>query len=155
MTQIAPKHPAYTYLKGNIYYFSRVIPADLTSYYSKPRVIQSLRTTNRRHAMHSSRLLSVHSSRLLSVRLEDYWHDLRLRNTEPPCAHLLTREHLQGSSIVITLIQALELYLSVKGAGRADMFFRTARRNIDYVVDCLADRPLDMYKASDAAQLRQ
>jgi len=85
-TQIPPKHPAYTYLKGGYYYFSRAIPADLTSYYSKPRVIQSLRTTNRRHA--------VHSSRLLSVRLEDYWHDLRLRNTEPPCAHLLTREHL-------------------------------------------------------------
>ena len=86
MTQIPPKHPAYTYLKGNIYYFSRVIPADLKSYYSKPRVIQSLRTTNRRSA--------VHLSRLLSVRLEDYWHDLRLRNTEPPCAHLLAREHL-------------------------------------------------------------
>jgi integrase len=67
----------------------------------------------------------------------------------------LTREHLQGSSTVITLIQALELYFSVKGVGRAGMFFRTARRNIDYVVDCLADRPLDMYKTSDAAQLRQ
>jgi|TARA_B110000908_G_scaffold22756_1_gene25779 integrase len=146
-TQIAPKHPAYTYVKGNVYYFSRAIPTDLKSYYSKPRVIQSLRTTNRRHA--------EHSSRLLSVRLEDYWHDLRLRNTEPPCAHLLTREHLQGSSTVITLIQALELYLSVKGVGRAEMFFRTARRNIDYVIDCLADRPLDMYKTSDAAQLRQ
>ena len=48
MTLIPPKHPAYTYLKGNIYYFSRVIPADLKSYYSRPRVIQSLRTTNRR-----------------------------------------------------------------------------------------------------------
>ena len=35
------------------------------------------------------------------------------------------------------------------------MFFRTARRNIAYVVDCLSDRPLDMYKTSDAAQLRQ
>jgi hypothetical protein len=87
-TQIPPKYPAYTYLKGNVYYFSRAIPADLKNYYSKPRVIQSLRTTSRRHA--------VHSSRLLSVRLEDYWHDLRLRNTEPPCAHLLTRENLQG-----------------------------------------------------------
>ena len=94
-TQIPPKHPAYTYLKGNVYYFSRAIPADLKNYYSKPRVIQSLRTTNRR--------LAVHSSRLLSVRLEDYWHDLRLRNTEPPCAHLFTHEHLQGSSTVITL----------------------------------------------------
>jgi hypothetical protein len=146
-TQSTPKHPAYTYLKGGYYYFSRAIPSDLTSYYSKPRAIKSLRTTNRRHAMHSSRLLSV--------RLEDYWHDLRLRNTEPPCAHLLTREHLQGSSTVITLLQALELYLSVKGVGRADMFFRTARRNIDYVVGCLSDRPLDLYKTSDAAQLRQ
>ena len=126
---------------------SRAIPKDLKNYYSRPRVIQSLRTTSRRHALHSSRLLSV--------RLEDYWHDLRLRNTEPPCAHLLTREHLQGSSRVITLPQVLELYLSVKGVGRADMFFRTARRNIDYVVNCLADRPLDMYKTSDAAQLRQ
>jgi len=111
MTLIAPKHPAYTYLKGNIYYFSRAIPTDLKSYYSKPRVIQSLRTTNRRHA--------VHSSRLLSVRLEDCWHGLRLRNTDASGAHLLTREHLQGSSTVITLIQALELYLSVKGVGRA------------------------------------
>ena len=69
-TQITPKHPAYTYLKGNVYYFSRAISADLKNYYSKPRVIQSLRTSNRYHA--------VHSSRLLSVRLEDYWHDLRL-----------------------------------------------------------------------------
>jgi hypothetical protein len=109
-------------LKGNVYYFSRVIPADLKNYYSKPRVVQSLSTTSRRHA--------VHSSRLLSIRLEDYWHDLRLRNTEPPCAHLLTHEHLQGSSTVITNTQTLELYLSFKGAGRAEMFFRTAKRNI-------------------------
>ena len=146
-TLIVPKHPAYTFVKGNVYYFSRAIPKDLKKYYSRPRVIQSLRTTSRRHALHSSRLLSV--------RLEDYWHDLRLRNTEPPCAHLLAREHMQGSSTVITLAQALELYLSVKGVGRADMFFLTARRNIDYVIDCLSDRPLDMYKTSDAAQLRQ
>ena len=54
---------------------SRAIPKDLKNYYSRPRVIQSLRTTSRRHALHSSRLLSV--------RLEDYWHDLRLRNTNP------------------------------------------------------------------------
>lgn len=74
---------------------------------------------------------------------------------EPPCANLLTREHLQGSPTVITLTQALEFYLSVKGLGRADMFFRTARRNIDYVIDCLSDKPLDMHKTSEAAQLRQ
>ena len=35
------------------------------------------------------------------------------------------------------------------------MFFRPARRNIDYVVDCLDDRPLDMYKISNTAHLGQ
>ena len=34
-------------------------------------------------------------------------------------------------------------------------FFQTARRNISYVVECLSDRPLDLYKTSDAAYLRQ
>ena len=63
-TKIPSNHPADTYLKGNVYYFSRAIPADLKNYYSKPRVIQSLRTINCPHA--------VHSSHLLSVRLEDY-----------------------------------------------------------------------------------
>ena len=141
------KHPPYTYLKGSVYYFSRAIPADLRSYYSKPRVIQSLRTSKRRRA--------EQASRVLSVRLEDYWHDLRLRNTEPPCARLLTKEHLQGTPTTITLSQALELYLSVKGTGRASMFFQTARRNIAYVIECLSDRPLDLYKTSDAGFMRQ
>ena len=119
---LATKSNSYTFQKDGVWYFSRAIPADLRSYYSKPRVIQSLRTSKRRRA--------EQASRVLSVRLEDYWHDLRLRNTEPPCVHLLTREHLQGTSTVMTLNQALELYLSVKGTGRADMFFQTARRNI-------------------------
>ena len=74
---------------------------------SKPRVIQFLRTTNRVHALYSFRLLSV--------RLEHHSHDLRLQNAEPHSAHLLTREYLQSNSTGITLTQALEFYLSVKG----------------------------------------
>ncbi|MCP4791670.1 MAG: hypothetical protein GY881_15705, partial [Gammaproteobacteria bacterium] len=35
------------------------------------------------------------------------------------------------------------------------MFFKTARRNISYVAECLSDRPLDLYKTSNAAYLRQ
>ena len=31
--QIAPKHPAYTFVKGNVYYFSRAIPKDLKNHY--------------------------------------------------------------------------------------------------------------------------
>ena len=105
-TLIVPKHPAYTYLKGNVYYFSRAIPADLKNYDSKPRLIQSLRTSNRSYA--------VHSSCLLSVLLEDYWHDLKLRTAEIPWARLLARDHLQGSSTAIFLTQALELYFESK-----------------------------------------
>ena len=95
-TLIAPKLPAYTFVKGNVYYFARAIPEDLKNYYSRPRVIQSLRTTNRR--------LAVHSSRFLFVRLEDYWNGLRFRYAHASGAHLLTQEHPPCSSTVITFI---------------------------------------------------
>ena len=38
------KHPQHTYTKRDVYYFSRVIPSDLRNHYTKPRIIQSLKT---------------------------------------------------------------------------------------------------------------
>ncbi len=37
-TLIAPKHPAYPFVKGNVYYFSRAITKDLKNYYSRPHL---------------------------------------------------------------------------------------------------------------------
>ena len=53
-----------------------------------------------------------------------------------------------------TLHDALELYLKLKGVGKAKVFRRGAERNIQTVIDVLGDRTVDAYSSSDAAFLR-
>ena len=43
-------HPKYTYLKRGVYYFCKAVPVDLIHYYTKDRVVQSLRTKSRTKA---------------------------------------------------------------------------------------------------------
>jgi integrase len=141
------KHPSYTYTKGGIYYFSKVVPQDLAALYAKPRIIKSLRTKSLSHARTASRSLLA--------RLEDYWLGLRLQRTDVPAAHLLVVPKAQLDSVFPTLADALELYLAVKGQSKGKLFFSHARRNISYVIACLGSRPLDCYSSADAATFRQ
>ena len=141
------KHPSYTYTKGGIYYFSKVVPQDLAALYAKPRIIKSLRTKSLSHARAASRSLLA--------RLEDYWLGLRLQRTDVPAAHLLVVPKAQLDSVFPTLEDALALYLSVKGQTKGKLFFSHARRNISYVIACLGSRPLDCYSSADAATFRQ
>jgi hypothetical protein len=75
------KHPRYTYTKDNIYYFSRLVPADLRCFYLKPRIIQSLRTNSQSRA--------TSASKVFASKLDDYWLGLRLKRLDVPAAHLL------------------------------------------------------------------
>lgn len=59
------KHPQHTYTKRDIYYFSRVIPSDLKHHYSKPRIIERLKTKSENRA--------AVAAKTLSARLDDYW----------------------------------------------------------------------------------
>ena len=141
------KHPSYTYTKGGIYYFSKVVPQDLAALYAKPRIIKSLRTKSLSHARTASRSLLA--------RLEDYWLGLRLQRTDVPAAHLLVVPKAQLDSSFPTIEDALELYLAVKGQSKGKLFFSHARRNISYVIASLGSRPLDCYSSADAATFRQ
>ena len=138
------KHPKYTFIKNNIFYFSRSVPADLRCFYSKPRIVQSLRTKSASSA--------TKAAKMLSYRLDDYWLNLRLKTTEVPGSHLLIND---GASSLPTIEDALELYLSIKGAGRQKLFFTTAQRYIGYMIECLGVRPLDQYSSRDATLLRE
>jgi len=40
------RYPKYTYLKDNNFYFSRSVPVDLRCFYTKPRIVQSLKTNS-------------------------------------------------------------------------------------------------------------
>ncbi|MBC8149665.1 MAG: tyrosine-type recombinase/integrase [Bacteroidetes bacterium] len=141
------KHPSYTYLKGGVYYFSKAIPQDLADYYTRPRIIKSLRTKS----AHRAKI----ASRSLTAKLEDYWLGLRLQRVEVPAAHLLVVPRKQLDSQLPTIDEALDLYLSVKGQGKGKLFFSHAKRNISYLVSCLGSRPSDCYSAADAAKFPQ
>ena len=141
------KHPQHTYTKRDVYYFSRVIPSDLRNHYTKPRIIQSLKTKSVHRA-------SV-ASKMLSSKLDDYWLGLRLKQMDVPASHLL----VSGASVnlesnLLSIDEALEAYLSIKGSGKADLFFNHTRRSIRYLKDCLGCRSLDQYTSADASKLR-
>ena len=120
------KHPSYTYRKGGVYYFSKVVPQDLAGFYAKPRIVRSLRAKSLSHAKTAVRSLSA--------RLEDYWLGLRLQRADVPAAHRLVVPREQLDSKLSAIEDALELYLSVKGQSKDKLFFSHAKRNGSYVV---------------------
>lgn len=142
-----PKHPKYTFKKGNVFYYSRTVPKDILSYYSIKRIVISLKT--------SSFVEARIASRIYSAKLEQYWLSLRLQNIEIPASQLVNSNGSVGASKLLTIIEARDLYFEVKGKGRPKLFFDTASRNIKYLTECLGVKPIDMYTSKDAAKLRE
>jgi integrase len=137
----------YLWLKGDTYYFNRRVPKDMQGHYKASRIIICLKTSRKDTA--------VRSAKSIAQRLEDYWLSLRLANIDVPALHLLRDRPLKVSqSSCMTLTEALELYLRLKGFNKGKVSRRGAERNIQSVVGVLSDRPLDEYSSSDAAAYR-
>ena len=79
---------------------------------------------------------------------------IRLKETEIPAAHLLVANSKAAFSELPTMKDALAYYLDAKGKRRAPLFFQHARRNVEYLTQCLGNRSLDQYTTADAGKLR-
>lgn len=139
------RYPKYTYLKDNNFYFSRSVPVDLRCFYTKPRIVQSLKT--------NSLLRAKTASKVFASRLDDYWLGLRLKSIEVPAPHLLVADGKASS--LLTIEESLEVYFAVKGVGRPKLFFTTAQRYVGYLTECLGNRSIDQYTSKDATVLRE
>ena len=139
------RYPKYTYLKDNNFYFSGSVPVDLRCFYTKPRIVQSLKT--------NSLLRAKTASKVFASKLDDYWLGLRLKTLEVPAAHLLVADG--NASSLPTIEESLEVYFAVKGVGRPKLFFTTAKRYIGYLIECLGNRSIDQYTSKDATVLRE
>ena len=138
---------SYLWVKGQTYYFNRRVPKDVQAHYKASRIVICLKTSRKDQA--------IRAARSIAQRLEDYWLSLRLANIDVPALHLLRdRPQKLSQSSCMTLTEALELYLRLKGVNKGKVFRRGAERNIQSVVDVLSDRPLDEYSSSDAAAYR-
>ena len=144
---------SYLKLKGNTYYFSRRVPKSLQRHFKTDRVEVCLHTPQQS--------LAVRQAQMLAVELDDHWYILRRREIK----HRLSRvfgdgSHDQGQTHDVKgvgprLSTALEVYLSLKGAGRPKTFEAGARRAVGYLLEVADDKPLDAYVRSDANALRE
>ena len=139
--------PSYLWLKGRTYYYNRHVPRDVQSHYSCRRLVICLKT--HRHD------LAVRSARGISQRLEEYWLSLRMARMDIPALHLVKSGVSSGvGSACVSLSEALELYVRLKGSNKGKTFHRGAERNIEAVIAMFGDRPLDGYTSADAASFR-
>ena len=131
--------------RDNQFYYVRHIPSDLTHHYSVQRLCFSLKT--------KSDSTAVRFSKSITQRLDDYWFGMRLKNMNVPAGDKIK---LDGAINDDTpkISDALDLYLRLKGVGKDKVFFRTANRNIKYVIKVLGNKSLKSYSSSDGAKFR-
>jgi len=117
--------------REDIFYYVSHIPTDLSLHYRVKRLCFSLKT--------KSLCYAARIAKSVSQRLEDYWFGIRFKRMDVPAINAVRMEDaiLDGSP---TILDALDLYLKLKGQGKDKVFYRTATRNIEYVTKVLGNK---------------
>jgi len=157
LTRLLTKKVPYTFNRAGYYYFSRRVPADLLSHYSYPRIVQGLKTRSAQTA--KSRAL------VAAAKLDEYWSHLRMTAPDLIGRSLLKSGYgafTRGTQLdvstateqCITLPEALEIYVTQKGAGKPKSFEAAAQRACTYLVDACGAKTLAEYTRADALSYR-
>jgi integrase len=157
LTRSLTKKVPYTFNRAGYYYFSRRVPADLLSHYSYPRIVQGLKTRSAQTA--KSRAM------VAAAKLDEYWSHLRMADPDLIGCSLLKSGYgsfaqntqLDVSSATeqcITLPEALDTYVTQKGAGKPKSFEAAAQRACSYLVDACGAKNLAEYTRADALSYR-
>ena len=139
---------AYLIRRNGIFYFSRRVPADVRSRFNKDRVIVSLHTRSLPKAQRSAAALSD--------RLERYEDSIRLEvfHTRELGLSLVQQVEADRSDVSVSIQDALDSYLRLKGAGCSKTFFQGAERAVGYLTEATNAEELSSLSASDAARFR-
>ena len=76
---------------------------------------------------------------------------MRIADMNVPASHLLVRSKPKDAftSYASSLSDALATYCRLKGADRTALFFPAAKRNVEYVLEHLGDRPVGRQPLSE------
>ena len=147
------KRVRYTFKRGGYYYFSRRVPVDLKQHYLCERIVQGLNT----------KCSSTAKTRALvaAAKLDEYWSHLRLTDPKLMGQHMLrlepmvmTDSNASVSVSSISLTEALQTYLRIKGKHKGKTFHAAAARACKYLVDATALKDLHEYTRQDALCFR-
>ena len=133
-------------IRFGVYHFVRRVPSDVRQHYRSDRVSISLRT--------KSEATATRSAKSISQRLDDYWYGLRLQKMNVPALHLVIGNKDDVDDNSPTMMEAVDVYLSLKADKQTPTFIRAAKRNGRYVAEALGNRPITSYSSSDAAAFR-
>ena len=140
----------YLKLKGNTYYFSRRVPADLRRHCRTGRIAYTLR----RKSLGDTRVRAMSDA----AKLDRHWHILRISSDDLPGKHLLA--DTAEADIIDTpkddhsLKASVAVYLRFKGNSRPPTFEAAVRRSCGYLIYCCGMKNLDEYVRSDATKFR-
>ena len=142
------RSPDYLYCRNGIFYFTRNVPSDLKTRFNKNRVVVSLHT---RSIIRAQKLASA-----LSDRLDRYFESLRLERFHSQELGLKfdTNMVTDSDEPEVTITDALDLYVRLKGTGRGKVFARTAERNVGYLIECIGETSLFDIKPTHAGKFR-
>ena len=153
LTNMLIKRVRYTFNRGGYYYFTRRVPADLQQHYLCPRIVQGLNT----------KCSSTAKTRALvaAAKLDEYWSHLRMTDPKLMGQHMLrlaptVKVDSNASAAIssISLTEALQTYLTIKGKHKGKTFHAAAERACKYLVDATALKDLHEYTRQDALRFR-
>ena len=153
LTNMLTKRVPYTFNRGGYYYFTRRVPTDLQQHYLCSRIVQGLNT----------KCSSTAKTRALvaAAKLDEYWSHLRMTDSKLLGQHMLrstveTRELSSANSREqsVSLSEALQTYLTIKGAGKGKTFRAAAERACKYLIQATAAKNLHEYTRQDALAYR-
>ena len=133
---------AYIYQKRGFYYFSRRVPKQLQHCHSKQRIVLALNT--RSHAK------ALKHAQVICQRLDERWLPMRLDAMGLNNVFANDVRSLPSPK----LSEAMQLYLQLKGTGKAKTFQQAAIRNVGVVIEVIGDKSISEYTTIDAGKVR-
>ena len=153
LIKMLTKRVRYTFNRGGYYYFTRRVPTDMQQHYLCPRIVQGLNT----------KCSSTARTRALvaAAKLDEYWSHLRMIDPKLMGQHMLrssveTRVLSSANSTEqsVSLSEALQTYLTIKGVGKGKTFHVAAERACKYLIQATASKDLHEYTRQDALDYR-
>ncbi len=99
--------------RDNVFYYVIHISKDLIDHYSVKRLCFSLKT--------KYESLANRSSRSITQRIDDYWYGVGFSELDVPVNNLIALKK-NNTEVSSKLVNALELYLRLKGRDRDKVF---------------------------------
>lgn len=134
----------YMYQRNGIYYYSRRVPLDLQDQHPIKRIVVSLHTRSEKSALAGSFRLTH--------ELDGYWSSIRVSRLTKTLIPSPKQSFTNKTNI--TLEQARDLYLKLKGHNKPKLFHQVANRNTGYVIDVLGNKDLSDLTSIDAGKFR-